>query len=1655
MNIQEALVKSLKHHRNRIAIENGSQKLSYSELLLQADGITRFLLNLQLKDQTLVGINLDDKSKIVATMIGVMNARCAFVLLDHTLPDERLASIIETMKLEHVITRGDRWIDFRSPVFNVLRHHDLDDILAVDLTKATDIDYPQYDEDDSLYVYFTSGSTGVPKGIVGRNDSLLQFLNWEVEAFQVDENSRFSQFISPYFDAFLRDVFVPLMAGGTICIPPANEDFFSTDKLISWINQSEVTMIHCVPSLFRVFNTEALTASHFPELKYILMSGEKINPSELSNWFGVFGERIQLVNLYGTTETTMIRSCHLITPADAKRNRIPIGKPIAGTELLIANKELRPCNPLIPGDLYIVSNYITKGYLADEAQTNAKFLRIRKGTPDETWAFKTGDKARKLPGGLIELLGREDRQIKLRGIRIELDEIESVLMQSQYLKNVLVVADTSLGTEARLVAFVVKKAGTEIDNLKASLMKYMGEHLPAYMIPSDMQEVEEFPQLSNGKVDLKKLLTLLVPERELVAPASSTEEKVLEIWKQVLGDKPISVEDSFHHIGGNSLTIMNLISHINKVFGVRISLGELFKNTTIRSQAGFVDLTKGEGQTEIERAPKTDHYPLTSAQKRLYFLYNFDQQSLAYNMPQVVRVSGKLDKGRLSAALTKLVERHESLRTAFDMHGDQPVQRVLENVSIELEYAESNEEGATAHIQSFIRPFTLTTAPLFRAGLIKLPSAEYLLMVDVHHIVTDGVSQNLLVRDFMAIYHNEALQELKLSYTDYAVWRQSDEQQKLISDQRDFWKKQFSEGPSVLELPTDFKRPPVRSHKGAVYSFSLSEKKSQALKVLARKQGATMFMVLLSAFNLLLSRLSGKRQVTVGVPVTDRPHANLAGVAGIFVNTLVLRNDVDKCLVFNEFLAHIKSNALSCFDHKEYPYEELIEELNIVRNTSHNPLFDVVFDYQNFEQESLSIAGLDVEPYQGEQTISKFDLTLRAREKSEEIHFDFEYATSLYTEATVQRFAHYFKNILSQLSENSGMKLFEIALIDNEEKVALMAALDNANVSYPEEKTLVNLFTEQVDRTPENVAISFQGEELTYRELNARANQLANLLLVKGLKGNSIVGLLMDRSIETVIGMLGIIKAGGAYMPIDTDYPQQRIDYMIEDSGIDLLLTDKGQLNNLSKDLNIVFFEEASTQPVYVRGGISTKPADLCYIIYTSGTTGQPKGVMVEHRNVVRLFRNDGFRFEFGPADVWTMFHSHCFDFSVWEMYGALLFGARLVIIPKMMARDMSAYLRLLSTEKVTVLNQTPSAFYHLAHEAVKSQGAPLSLRYVIFGGEALSPAKLRPWYNKYPGVSLINMFGITETTVHVTYKEIGPEDIAKDISNIGKPIPTLTAYLLDEQLRLVPAGVVGELYVGGAGISRGYLGKEALTKERFIPNPFSKGTRLYKTGDHARLLASGDLEYRGRIDDQVQLRGFRVELGEIAYQLTNHSEVEEAVVLTRERGEDKALIAWYRSAGELDSSELRTHLSTGLPDYMVPDFFIRVNTFPLTPNGKLDKKRLPAPELKAGADYQAPTSETAQILVEIWSEVLHVNQDLISVNTSFFELGGNSLKLVRLNDMINERLGWQLSIADLFRFTTIETLCGYAQHGKEELAYTEEAEDEVMAMQNILDAFD
>lgn len=1073
-----------------------------------------------------------------------------------------------------------------------------------------------------------------------------------------------------------------------------------------------------------------------------------------------------------------------------------------------------------------------------------------------------------------------------------------------------------------------------------------------------------------------------------------------------------------------------------------------------KRQALLEALLREEGvaatQTEkIQRRPDSIEIPLSFAQQRLWFLDKFAPGNTAYNIHQALAISGPLNIEAFKKSLTEILVRHEALRTSFPSVKERPRQVISPDLTLQLPVVNLSNIPVEER-QSIIgkysfdeasRPFDLEKDRLLRTTLLRMDDDEHVLLLTMHHIVSDGWSMDIFFKELGSLYEAysngrpSSLPELAIQYPDFSSWQRGWLQGEVLQSQLSYWKEALRGAPMVLQLPLDKPRPSVQTFHGKREAFFLSREMERALKNLGQKEGATLFMTLLAAFNTLLFRYSGQDDILVGSPIANRNRSEIEGLIGFFVNTLVLRVQMAGEPSFRELLGRVREMALEAYAHQDLPFEKLVEELQPDRSPSYPPIFQVLFALQNATKEKVEIPSLKVSRIPLESGTVQFDLILTVMETSEGLKGSFEYNSDLFESETIHQMASSFQNLLKAIIANPDQSIAKMQILSESEEQRLLEQSNHVRKEYKPDKCLHRLFEERVELTPNAIALSFEDKDLTYRDLNTRANQLAHFLRKQGVGANALVGICMERSLEMIVAILGVLKAGGAYLPLDLAYPNERIEFILEDANTKILLTQKHLKEKLPPEEKVISldseWDRISKESSDNLSGSS--PEDLAYLIYTSGSTGHPKGVMISHYNVVRLFQSTQDWYAFNENDVWTMFHSYAFDFSVWEIWGALLYGGRLVVVPYMVSRAPDQFHKLLVKEQITVLNQTPSAFRQLiqADESSRDSGK-LSLRLVIFGGEALELQSLKPWYDRLGDKKskLVNMYGITETTVHVSYRPLNEADVLSGAGSvIGVPLPDLQLYVLDKHMKLAPVGVCGEMYVGGEGLARGYLKRPELTTDRFLKNPYSQDpkARLYKTGDLARRLWNGDLEYLGRIDHQIKIRGFRIELGEIESVLMRYPGIREVVVLLREDNpQDKRLVAYLvidAAVDALKGSDLRSFLKEYLPEYMVPVSFVTLDKIPLTTNGKVDRNALPAPDQTAADEvaFLAPRDPLELQLTKIWENVLGVKR--IGIRDNFFDLGGHSLLAVQLFTQIEKMTGKNLPLVTLFQAPTVEQL--------------------------------
>ncbi len=1617
---------------DNIAVVYEEKSFTYRELNERANQLARVLRDKGVKSDSIVAIIVDRSLDMIVGIMSVLKSGGAYLPIDPEYPKDRIEYMLEDSEAIMLLTQKSVNTDISySGEIIILDEYETCHEYKSNLEAIAE-------PDNLAYIIYTSGTTGKPKGAMIEHRNVVRLFFNDRVLFDFTDKDVWTMFHSYCFDFSVWEMYGALLYGGKLIVIPkliARD----TAEYLKVLEKEKVTVLNQTPSAFyRLAEEDEKVGKSELCIRYVIFGGEALMPGMLKRFYGKY-PKTKLINMYGITETTVHVTYKEITEEDIRQNISNIGKPIPTLTAYIMDKNAKLLPIGVPGELCVGGEGVCRGYLRRPELTAEKFIaNMFAQNPLETGEklYRSGDLVRMLSDGNMEYLGRIDHQVKIRGFRIELGEIENKLLNHEVVKEAMVIARGDNSGSKYLCAYIV----VEREQTVAELREYLLKELPEYMIPTYFIQLDKLPLTVNGKVDRKALPEpngRIVTGAEYEAPRNITEEKLIDIWREVLGVERIGINDNFFELGGHSLKATSLVAKIHKVLNIEVPLREIFKASTVKGVSEYIKSSEESIYSSIEPIEEKDYYEMSSSQKRMYTLQQFDLNSISYNMPGVLELEGDLDIEYLKEVFDNLIQRHEVLRTSFNVVEEGLIQKVHKKVEFDIEeYKVEEEKGIEEIVKGFIRTFNLLMAPLLRVGLVKTLSNKHILMFDMHHIISDGVSMGILVEEFSKIYAGEKLTPLRIQYKDFSEWQNELFNSDKIKTQEEYWLKQFEGEIPVLNLPIDYQRPTIQSFEGASLQFEITEELTMKLKQIVKATGATMYMVLLSTFNILLSKYSGQEDIIVGSPIAGRPHADLENIIGMFVNTLVMRNYPTGERAFKEFLLEVKDNALKAYENQDYQFEELVEKLNVTRELSRNPVFDVMFVLQNMENNETVVEGIKIKSYKFENSISKFDITMNAVELKSGISICIQYCTKLFNQATIERMYKHLENIIQAVTENIDIKLSELELLTKDERQQILIDFNNTKADYPKEKTIHKLFEEQVEKTPDNIAVVYEEKSFTYRELNERANQLARILRDKGVKSDSIVAIMVEKSLDMIVGIMSVLKSGGAYLPIDPEYPKDRIEYMLEDSEAIMLLTQKSVNTDISYSGEIIILDEYETCHEYKSNlEAIAEPDNLAYIIYTSGTTGKPKGAMIEHRNVVRLFFNDRVLFDFTDKDVWTMFHSYCFDFSVWEMYGALLYGGKLIVIPKLIARDTAEYLKVLEKEKVTVLNQTPSAFYRLAEEDEKVGKSELCIRYVIFGGEALMPGMLKRFYGKYPKTKLINMYGITETTVHVTYKEITEEDIRQNISNIGKPIPTLTAYIMDKNAKLLPIGVPGELCVGGEGVCRGYLRRPELTAEKFIANmfahnPLETGEKLYRSGDLVRMLLDGNMEYLGRIDQQVKIRGHRIELGEIESRLLKYEGIKETIVIARKDEEQNNYLCAYivldkeqNQDKSLTVTELRQHLDKELPDYMIPSYFIQLEKLPLTTNGKVDRKALPEPDgsIFTGAEYEAPRNSTEEKLVEIWREVLRVEK--IGINDNFFELGGHSLKAINLAAKIQKALEAEVSIGEILRNPTIKEI--------------------------------
>nr|WP_223514287.1 non-ribosomal peptide synthetase [Pseudomonas sp. GL-B-19] len=1623
-----------------LALQVDSQSLSYTQLNTQANRLAHRLIENGAGPGKRVGLALHRSPQLIVSLLAVLKTGAAYVPLDPSYPAERLAYMIDDSRLDVLLCESGLLED----VSGVLR------LSLDDNTGYPDSNPPnQAVAEDLAYVIYTSGSTGQPKGVAITHAALHEFCQSAVDYSMLSAADRVLQFATFSFDGFVEQCFPALCVGAALIM--RGDELWDAGRLAAQIVQQGVTVADLPAAYWYLLARECASGGvrSLGDLRQVHVGGEAMSVEGLRLWHQAGLSHVRLLNTYGPTEATVVSSVHECRLDDASDAfGIPIGRAIAGRALYV----LDAAGQLLPnagvGELCIgAPACLAQSYFDRPALTAERFLPDPFAREPGARLYRSGDLARYNADGHLEYVGRIDHQVKIRGFRIEMGEIEACLQACEDVRDAAVIAQDGTQLVAYVVASDAVVSETEyLEGLKAVLRR----SLPEYMVPSHLILLARLPLNNNGKLDRRALPRAEASDvqRDFVAPAQGLETQVALIWAEVLQVERVGRDDNFFELGGHSLLVLQVISRVRQQLQLELSVSSLFSAANLAEFAERAALANISGQPILQPAPADQPPILSYAQQRQWILWQLDPQSPAYNIPAALRLKGSLNLNALRETFAQLQARHQTLRTTFEQDGQQVHPVLHDTLALQLEQRtldQSSVESAVA--EEIARPFDLRNGPLWRVLLLQVNTDEHLLVLTVHHIAADGWSMQVMVDEFSALYQaavegrDANLNSLPVSYSDYAHWQRDWLEAGEGARQLAWWSEQLKGNQTPLELPCELTRPARHTKRGASLMLNVDRELLAGLRQRAHEQQVTLFMLLLASFQTLLHRQSGQSNISVGVPGAGRSRLETEGLMGFFINTQVLRAEIDGQQPFSTLLQQVKQVALDAQANQDVPFEQLVDALQPDRSLNHSPLFQVLYNHQQQMGASVerSVADLQVERLHWQQHTAQFDLVLDTQEQGEELDASLTYATDVYDEASMQRLAEQWLNLLRAVVNDPQQRVAELPLLQAPQYEALIQHWNPAFEAQPLSSTLHRLFEAQAAQRPNAIALVYEGEQLSYAALNAQANRLARKLREQGVGPEVRVGIATERAMPLVVGLLAILKAGGAYVPLDPQYPAERLSYMIEDSGITLLLTQQHLIDGLPARDGVQMLSLESLQlDAFSDENLPmlATPDNLAYVIYTSGSTGRPKGALLSHANVGRLLTATASEFNFGPADVWTLFHSYAFDFSVWELFGSLCTGGRLVIVPYDISREPQAFHRLLCDEGVTVLNQTPSAFRQLLPIACASPRS-MALRQVIFGGEALEVASLRPWFERFGDQqpTLVNMYGITETTVHVTYRAIRLADLdGKAQSPVGLPIRDLRWYLLDSQLQPVPVGVAGELYIAGAGLARGYHGRCGLTAERFVPSPFDVSQRLYRSGDLARQRGDGSIDYLGRIDQQVKIRGFRIELGEIEAALLTQPGVRQAV-LNVHNGDGGPQLCAYVVAEQTPHDpiawrdNLRAALKVDLPDYMVPSHWLLLDALPLTANGKLDRNALPAPDAEEWQrPFEAPEGDLEPQLAAIWAEVLGVAQ--IGRRDNFFELGGHSLLAAQASARVELELGIELPLRALFESTDLQAYAAMAgQH--------------------------
>lgn len=1584
---------------DNIAVVFEDQQLTYRELNEKANQLAWYLLENQISNNSIIGILLNRSIEMIISVLAILKSGNCYIPIDPNYPTERIHYMLKNSHAKLLLSTS-----------KVMQNFKLDtNYTNVNLTyfnsfsKNTNNPQVSIKEDDLAYIIYTSGSTGNPKGVMLTHRGISNLINDCNKTVEYLSHPKYDSIVSVTtisFDIWFFETIISLQKGLKLVI--ANEDEQMIPRLLDeLIKKENIKILQTTPSRMKLLLENISDKSNLKNLKYIILAGEQF-PISLAQELKTLGN-ITLYNGYGPSETTIFSTLTNVTNV----KKMTIGKPLNNTQIYILDKYKNLCPIGVTGEICISGNGVGKGYLNNALLTDKNF--IANPFDNTSLLYQTGDLGSFNIDGTINCLGRIDHQVKLRGLRIELEEIESSILHIDNIKECIVTKKKSIDYNEFLCCYYTASQNIKNSTIQSILQK----KLPYYMVPQFFVKLDTMPHTPNGKVDRKKLPmpTFTNSDIDIKKPRNEFDELLVNLLSTLLHIDKISINQSFFELGGDSLNAINLCIKIYNKLKIQLSVKDIFEHPILSDLSDYIanyEATK----TTIEKAKILDCYDASSAQKRIYYASKADgEESTLYNCPGALVFGTIPDIEKLKTCFKTLFERHESLRTYFEIKNDAIVQKIAPNINFKLEIQNSISSNTDYLLKQFIKPFNLAKAPLFRATLVVQNNEKATLLLDMHHSISDGTSISILLEELSKLYNGGALENNSITYTDFSEWEKIHFASSEFKESEKFWLDQFCDEIPILHMPSTFQRPVTQSFEGNSYHFEIDKKLKNKITKLSKDLGITPYMFLLASYYVLLYKYTNQEDIIVGTPITGRNLPELSNIFGMFVNSLPLRANIKSNISFKTFLNNIKKTCLDAFEHQDYPFDFLVNKLNLQRNTNRSPLFDTMFIYQNMGAPTLNFKNIQTTFVEAQNHISKFDFSLEIVPNKENFALRLEYCTKLFDANFIENLANRYLKILSTVTNDITTKIANIEMISEEEKNQILCGFNDTKVPYDSPKNLQTIFEENVEKNPDKTAIIFENEKMSYQELNQKVNQLANYLLSNHIKPNDIIGIMLPRSMETIICLLGVLKAGAGYMLIDTSLPKDRIEFMLKNAKSSLFITESKQKKVDFE--NTVFINKENLNYYNVQNpDINSKITDTLSVVYTSGSTGTPKGIQLHRQGMLNLMESYK---KILHTDTYENFLSTCavsFDMFAVEVFSSFYNGKTLILandeetkIPTMMSNLIKQY-------QVEFMLITPSKLQLLLMQ--KNTAECLShLKSIQLGGEALTQ-QLYQEILKYTSANIYNQYGPSEITACCCLKKV---DTA---INIGSPLCNTQIYLLDKDLNLCPIGIEGEICIAGDGVSNGYINQPELSKKSFIKNPFGNGM-LYQSGDIGKWTKNGEIEYIGRKDFQIKIRGLRVELSEIENKFLEIPEIDNSAVIYKQDENDNYLVGFFTSTADIDIADIRQELTKSLPLYMIPKYIIKLDQMPITANGKINKKDLDKHKITKTEKqtYVAPKNDFQALLCDTWNQFLHTQ---IGIDDNVFECGVDSLIAIKFKTAL---LSHNINIpyANLFKYPTVRAL--------------------------------